>query len=163
MRTSDILFSIRDTGSAIHGLSRALILGVSLPLAGCGGVGFPFQDETFGAHGPMPLIEPNELEMIDLALLLDPTADRLPDKDPVPLSARQERLQKAFVAFHAGSGDKARARNRLQERIIAASNQRCGRYKQFLNQLDTEANLVFGGLTTLLAGTGAIFTTEDAA
>lgn len=163
MRISDILCSIRDTRSAIHGLSRALILGVSLPLAGCHGVGFPFHDETFGAHGPMPLIEPDEFEMIDLALLLDPTARPLSDKYPVSLSDRKKRLQEAFVAFRASSGDKAQARNRLQEQIIAASNQRCGRYKQFLNQFDTESNLLLGSLTTLFAGAGALFTVESTA
>ena len=79
------------------------------------------------------------------------------------MSTRQERLQKAFVAFRTNSGDKAQARNRLQEQIIAASNQRCGRYKKFLNQLDTETNLLLGGLTTLFAGAGALFTEENTA
>ena len=52
-------------------------------------------------------------------------------------------------------------RNQIQERIIAASNQRCSDYKKLLKSLDSETNFGLGSLTTILGGVGAIVTNVD--
>jgi hypothetical protein len=63
------------------------------------------------------------------------------------------------VARGAMSEDeKKRLRNSLQDRIIAASNQRCGEYKDFLKRFDSESNILLGWLGTATAGAGAILT-----
>ena len=140
-----------------------------LLLAGCGLAVF---EESMTAHGPKPLIyESEHFEKIDLALLLNPMAEDSQNADT--LFKHQKRLQKAFDIFYTevnsdgifyteeNSEKLQNKRNRLQERIIAASNQRCARYKQFLNRFSTESNFLAGSLATIFAGAGAIFTPES--
>jgi len=50
------------------------------------------------------------------------------------------------------------ARNSVQERIIAASNERCGVFKNHLQSVHADANFFFGSASTILGGLGAIFT-----
>lgn len=57
--------------------------------------------------------------------------------------------------------EQKRDRNRIQDHIIAASNQRCGSYKQFLKRYASSADLVFGMSAIMTAGAGAIFTAAD--
>lgn len=59
--------------------------------------------------------------------------------------------------------NKSIARNRVQDRIIAASNQRCETYKQSLYELDRNFNFITGSITTALAGAGAIVAHEQTA
>jgi hypothetical protein len=54
-------------------------------------------------------------------------------------------------------------RNNLQDRIIAAANQRCGLYQNYLKQLQGKTDLSLGILSTILGGAGAIVTAADTA
>lgn len=54
-------------------------------------------------------------------------------------------------------------RNRVQGRIIAASDAACDRYKRSLNALFSDANFRFGTAATTAGGLGAIFKGEDTA
>ena len=56
-----------------------------------------------------------------------------------------------------------RHRNSVQERILSASDQRCGEYKNYIKGLDARLNTGFGVVTTVLAGAGAIFTPASTA
>lgn len=49
-------------------------------------------------------------------------------------------------------------RNRVQDRIIAASIQRCNEFKRALQKYEGDVNFLLGSLTTALAGAGSIFT-----
>jgi hypothetical protein len=49
-------------------------------------------------------------------------------------------------------------RNSIQERVVWASNQRCGEFKRQLKELQAETSLTLGILATALGGAGAIFT-----
>ena len=71
----------------------------------------------------------------------------------------------AFRTFYRDTekGDLQLRRNRVQERILAASVQRCGNYVRFLKQFDTEIGFSLGSLATALAGVGAIVTPANAA
>ena len=74
---------------------------------------------------------------------------------------RAMELEQAFSKFYDNAGAQKLeelARNRVQERILAASVDRCGEYKNFLKQLDAETNFFLGTLTTAIAGAGAIAT-----
>lgn len=55
------------------------------------------------------------------------------------------------------------ARNRIQDRLLAASEQRCDVYKNYLRRLDGSESFLFGGLATVLGGAGAIVTAKDGA
>jgi len=61
------------------------------------------------------------------------------------------------------SAGKEPERNNLQDRIIAAANQRCGLYQTYLKQLQGKTDLSLGILATVLGGVGAIVTAADTA
>lgn len=128
----------------------------AVALAGCQNF---VKRDPFGVH---PLIENDEFEKIDLIAVLTGGTVQLIESDD--LQEKRRKLEEAFAGFNEGitvEADQKRARNRVQERILAASNQACGDYKQELKQLDSEVNFVLGSLTTGLAGAGAIFTGVD--
>ncbi len=142
----------------------AMLLTVSL--AGCNN---PYFTENVLEEGAQPLIDSKSFQKIDLALLLDPEglidsyacrdSDACWDSDDCcdsDLSRR--RLQRAFNAFYANPNNQILRRNRVQDRIIASSNQRCAVYKRFLKRIDMTNNLFLGGITTVAAGLGSIFT-----
>jgi len=124
-------------------------------------------------QGPTPIIDEENFEKIDLKELLvfskesaktDKSTNPKTDLAKLKEQVETMSLAQAFAVFDSninGIGDSAgilRARNRVQDRIIAASNQRCGSYVRFLKQYDSEANLLLGTLTTVAAGLGSIFT-----
>lgn len=121
-----------------------------------------FQDDQ-RITGPDPLIDAEKFEKIDLEAVLANTDTNYQDKIDDTPAKQIWRLDQAIINFDK-KGDREniiRDRNRVQERIIAASNQRCGLYKNFIKQFDAAANLTLGGLTTATAGAGAIFTNID--
>jgi len=125
---------------------------------------FAFLNKDLTSQGPDPLIRRTTFEQIDLVALLDPDAHSgIPeDTDLDSLSVDQQRryIERAIHKFDVTGADDAKAlrRNSIQERILAASNQRCNEYKKFLRQFEAEGNFLLGTATTVLGGLGAIFT-----
>jgi len=74
-------------------------------------------------------------------------------------------LESAFKGFYNPGYDEALElrRNRVQDRIIAASNEKCTTYMGNLKAQQGHVNFFLGSLTTILAAAGAIFTRVDAA
>lgn len=118
-------------------------------------------------QGARPLIE-EPFEQVDLTALLDRagTNPNLNSKTQLtePANDRDAELQlaNAFQNFYAQcmtpSQSCVLSRNRVQERIIAASEQRCASYKQWIKQFQAEGEFTLGTVATTLAGLGAIFT-----
>ena len=106
-------------------------------------------------QGPLPLIG-EDFETVDLIPLLDSTATAQENDE------YEVRLREAYDNFYQAQNVIQR-RNGAQERIIAASNQRCGEYKKFVKRIDTETNIFLGWLTTAAGGAGAIVTAAAAA
>lgn len=70
-------------------------------------------------------------------------------------------LEAAFRSFYqnyGGATDQKARRNELQDRLLAASTQRCEAYKVYLKRFQTYSDATFGVLTTILGGAGAITT-----
>lgn len=80
-------------------------------------------------------------------------------------SSSNDDLESAFRGFYnPGYNEPVKLRrNRVQDRIIAASNEKCRTYKGSLKAQQGHVNFFLGSLTTILAGAGAIFTRVDAA
>jgi hypothetical protein len=72
-------------------------------------------------------------------------------------------LRSAFRKANQESVYGAAHRSQVQDRLIAASNQRCNLYTTYLKRVSTFTNGIFGTLTTVLGGAGAIVTGENAA
>ncbi len=82
-------------------------------------------------------------------------------------SQKLQEIQKALrLAFRNANNeyqnDKAH-RAQIQDRLIAASNQRCNLYAAYLKRISSQINGIFGTLTTVLGGASAIVTGETAA
>lgn len=132
----------------------------AVALGGCGNSALLRDDVS--VWGTNPLIENDSFQEIDLATLLDPSSEGIGGADSAEDSLRN--LEQAFDAFNLkidAEPDVAKQkqlRNRVQERILAASNERCGEYKQLIKEMDAEVNFWLGSATTAVAGVGAILT-----
>lgn len=125
---------------------------------GCSSSGRNFSYLGFAAKGmavagPEALFTDNSsIELLDMKQLFDPE-----DK----VRGKIDGWDHGYAIFQKNYGnlpdDRARGlRNAIQERILHASEQRCGDYKTFLKRFDADSNILFGWLTTAMAGAGAI-------
>ncbi len=91
-----------------------------------------------------------------LIYLLDPVnhAKKLPNVSEDEIN----KLRAAFYVANKDYGIGEAHRSQIQDRLIAASNQRCNIYTTYLKRLSTKNNAIFGTLTTVLGGAGAIVT-----
>lgn len=72
------------------------------------------------------------------------------------------RIDIAFRAFvEKYDDDPELRRNAVQEHILAASNQRCGYFENYLHQTRAGANFILGSLATIAGTVGAIVTGAD--
>ncbi|MDW7549135.1 hypothetical protein J8Z24_18730 [Pseudoalteromonas sp. SCSIO 43201] len=86
-----------------------------------------------------------------------------PDSDPSSKSCilARARLDYAFELYTQKQPKaQKKIRNELQDRIIAASEQRCNVYKMYLKRSESRNNFWLGTLTTVLGGAGALFTNQ---
>ncbi len=118
-----------------------------------------------GTFGATQIVENTTTDIIDLALELDPEGVASLDEGS-SLDQQQKDLRASFKSYHTKYDDKAeitqkQKRNQVQERILIASDQRCGEYEKHLMALNARTNFLLGSITTALAGAGAIFTAAD--
>jgi hypothetical protein len=116
--------------------------------------------------GPNQLVEPEAFEPIYLPAVLAPEQ---PAYKHGPGTKKKEEIgaeiDQAFNIFNKKrkGSDYAFHRNAVQDRILAASTQRCNFYKQYLRRIDQSTNLFLGSLTTITGAVGAIVTGATAA
>lgn len=98
--------------------------------------------------------------------LLDPENKACQNKNKsfseLGTSEKIECLRKAFREANSKEYGVSH-RSQIQDRLIAASNQRCNLYTTYLKRLSTYYNGIFGTLTTILGGAGAIVTGANSA
>lgn len=158
--------------------SRTLVCTVvaALQLAGCAGIGpdgsLRSQDRLT-VYGANPQFDNEKFEMVDLITLLNPDhllpTDVAPRALATPSNAKDAQdadevartyLEYAFVAFYRPQynllGSVVERRTRVQDRLIAASNQRCEAYKIYLRRFEAYQDTTFGIATTVLAGAAAV-------
>ena len=141
-------------------MSKPLIAIVLLLSPSCGllsSLGGLAPGEEVTMQGPDGLVDKDEIEKIDLPNLLDPDL-RGNYKGVKPgTAAYVERARDAFYLY-GDAAELAQRRNRVQDRIVMASEHRYGRFAQYIQSVSSDTNFALGSLTTLLAGAGAIFT-----
>ena len=125
----------------LHMLAIAV---TSIGLTACQGQSI--LSNTLTTFGPDPVIESESFQKIDLVVLLDPNPAKVPLNPGASLPEKQRNLAVAYKGFYKsvkelGTDDAAkkeamRRRNRVQERILGASVQRCNEYKNFIKGLD---------------------------
>lgn len=153
-------------------------------LSGCGSLGVGPESsmraiDRVSTFGATPQFDSERYEMVDLISLIDPENLRasIPVGKTLPPSlfrpgvgqeasnavledgdakARTE-LARALTAFYrTDPASLASRRNRIQDRLIGASDQRCGAYKVYLNRFDAYQQTGFGWATTLFGGAAGI-------
>lgn len=75
--------------------------------------------------------------------------------------AEDYRLESAmyyFYKYDTSSPDIITRRNMVQDRLISASENRCGLYKKYLKRMSSNTGFFLGSATTILGGAGAIVT-----
>jgi len=116
--------------------------------------------ESFDDEKLLYLLDPLHKGMLIQKKLPDVRAMDKPLKEKV---TDQERLRMAFYNANNTNHYSRAHRSQIQDRLIAASNQRCNLYKVYLKRVSTEQNSIFGTLTTILAGAGSIVTNTSTA
>lgn len=149
----------------------AAAIGAAL-LTGCAtrtGTGEPRATFGFGApdltmSGPAELLGWYDFERVDLVRLIDPDGVRVNAACGTQEVRDRDRgrceLDAAFRQF-AAQGDNAeliRRRDAIQDRLMAASEQRCYAYRLQLTRNVSNTNFLLGSATSLFAGAGAAFT-----
>ena len=123
-------------------------------------------DKDAKSTGAIQIIEKKaKFVKVDLAALLDPKnmgqTPNPPDED------HKDLIENAFTGFYDASygdeTDQILRRNRVQSRLIAASNETCADFREKLRQLQAEPNFFLGAVTTILAGAGAVVPSVAAA
>nr|VFK22612.1 MAG: hypothetical protein BECKLFY1418C_GA0070996_11231 [Candidatus Kentron sp. LFY] len=167
-------------------LIKITTLALSLSVAGCSLLEpepeYAYTgDGRVNPAGAVQMLPSSVFETFDLAVLLG--ADPLTtDKDPKTLDyddykceegddpgnagciRARARLDEAFKEFDVkNSGKGKQKRNEIQDRLMAASEQRCNVYKIYLKRIHAKANFYTGSLATILGGAGAIVTGVDGA
>lgn len=89
--------------------------------------------------------------------LLDPATDSKVTDSNIPSQSIEKRLNTAFYKANEYPNPELH-RSQIQDRLIAASNQRCNIYTTYIKRMSTKNNAAFGTLTTALGGAGAIVT-----
>lgn len=137
----------------ISAARRVALLAVAMGtvgLQGCSSVGisdplkYDGRPTTTAAHALLP----DKFEIINLPDALDPERKRT--------DARLDDIEAAFRAFYEKYPTPEARRNRLQDRLLAASEQRCGIFKHYLRRVESMQSTYSGIVTTVLAGAGAI-------
>lgn len=144
--------------------TRLPMLLLSAVLAACSNVpdaGPSGMDFSVSLAGTKPSMQ-REFETVDLLGLLDPSnALNLKEKDTQGADkfTLGERYDKALNGFAStgSSGQQLRLhRNLVQNRIVAASDLRCGRFIQHLRTQGSDTNFGLGVATTLFAAAAAV-------
>lgn len=152
--------------STLHtATSRMALISVVLLVGACDRFNIAAFQPDLNTYGAEPILDPQSFQQVDLAKLLtadSPALKWVGTNDPKKAEKEvwnQDVLKRAFDEF-AARGDRAK-RTRIQERIVAASDQRCEAYFRYLKRFDVQTNVLFNSVTTLLGGLGAIFTGAD--
>lgn len=106
----------------------------------------------------------DSVEVINLLFLIDPDGQTQRDWEARkhtrtwPELTLSEQYDLAFAQFtqRFAGADRKSQRDLVQNRLIMASERRCGRYVQYLKKEQADRNFQFGIATTLLAGAGAL-------
>lgn len=135
-----------------------LFLACSIVLAGCSSirrVTMPDEENLLSGAGSVMVGpkkgEASEFEQIDIEKLLEKYGFQNPKSGEYVHDATATKDQLQY------------RRNDLQDRIIAASNQRCGTYLRVLVSSKSQTQMGWGSLTTLLTGAATVTTPISAA
>jgi hypothetical protein len=168
-------------------LIRYSVFGLVLAIGGCANFGAvdPWMKtkDRFTLAGSNNLLNSEDFEMVDLAQAIDPMQLRKSESSGLKprrvtkaevgdntdteyndtiAAKRMDELERAMYAFQLKEYDKygviVDRRNAVMDRMLGASEARCGAYKQYLRNFEITYETGLGIATTILGSAGAIAT-----
>lgn len=115
--------------------------------------------------GPDPMISRERIEPINLLFMLDPTgaARELYEKSGGTKQWKEitidEKYEWGFHAFYSPKNDLSdikNRRNRIQDRLVISSDQRCGIYKRVIHQVAADSSYWSGSVATVSGVLGSL-------
>ena len=147
----------KATTMKIHTLCLALS---TLLLGAC--ASYLSQTDKVDFAGPFQIIDRDSFEEVDLIRILDPNGNAQ-SHNPTAWATLTpgQKIDKSIDQFYQNiekqsSSEKQAARNRVQDRVLAASTQRCGAFKSNLQRAYSRTNFGLGVATTVAGIGGAI-------
>ena len=131
-------------------------------VSGCAAPGrYMSETSAVDTAGAYQLVSRADFEDIDLVRLLDPegAAEKALSPKPWKDLSLGQKIDTAFRQFHLthrSSGDERTARDQIQERVLAASTQRCNAFKGTLQRQFARNNFVLGLGATISGIIGAV-------
>lgn len=110
--------------------------------------------------GPNQLFHEVSFEQLHLSKIIDPYSANDKEKDIDKIIGVDIALKKFYQRKNVDLADE---RNRIQQRVLGISEQRCSTYKFYLKRLETSQSIYTGIAATLFGGLGAMFRSVDAA
>lgn len=140
------------TRTAINTLCAATLIVCS----GCTTIGLDKKISNIGsADGRMSNAGANQLTGMDKNLKLPQILGASSENN----TGSEPTVDEGLKAFYKDSSTSWEVRrDRIQDRLLAASEERCNTYKIYLKNIDSETKSIFGVATVILAGAGAIAT-----
>ncbi len=132
-------------------------------LAGCGTIDPEGAKVT--KFGPQSVIQ-QPIDEPDLVSLITGGEQSFPVSQAAKPEAFSKALDKAVRAFYEvneAAEEKTLRRNRIQDRLILASNEGCEAFKTVLKRKQADRNFEFGTATVLFGAAGAVATGAQAA
>lgn len=166
----------------MKGARLAFVSSVAVAIAGCA--------SDFRSSGANTnLVAQSAVARVDLIQALDPSGHRTvtkegpsvprergffgsffgtpgantPDADTGSADKYRRELEVAFAAFYEKYPDPVGRRNRLLDRLVAASNSNCASWQQDLTSVQSTTNFLSGALATGVTAAGAIVTNVESA
>lgn len=138
-------------------------------LGGCATTGKEDAESTTTKFGPRPLLQ-QPVDVPDIISIITEGAESgsfALDNDAAGVQEFNEKLDKALKSFYAAppasSPSFETRRNRIQDRLLMASNDACENYKTFLKRKQANRNYQFGVASIALGAAGAVSTVANTA
>mgnify|MGYP001581180867 CR=1 FL=1 len=142
----------------MHQIIRIILLATAFILTGCSTVRhytMPEEDNLLSGAGSLMVNKSSGKAAVFEQIDIDDLLKQYGLENPKDVSAEQSDSAKTTVFQYR--------RNDLQDRIIAASNQRCGTFLRVLVSSKSQTQMGWGGFATLLSGAASVVTPASAA
>jgi hypothetical protein len=116
-------------------------------------------------YGPQSVLQ-QPVDEPDLVSLITGGESSFAVTQSAPREEFSKALDKALLAFYAKAGtdeERRLRRNRIQDRLVLASNEGCEAFKTVLKRKQGERNFEFGTATVLFGAAGAVASSATAA
>lgn len=165
-----MLYGYSVMGCGMGNIRTLFAASLCAVLSACGGLGERVTNPDPGEGrasmaGAALAVSRESLPQVDLTMIVRANVRTCPayvsferDMSMVGVSDYEKLLVLAALFRNCGNIDHFATRNSIQDTILATADRHCAVYKRMLSLAESNADMVTGGISTLLGGLSAIFT-----